>query len=53
MTRNEHQMSRTENGRSVFVVGAGDGRDTAPNNDKAGPAEVPLSAGNVPARGQS
>lgn len=39
-----------ENGRSGGAEGAGDGRINASSSMKAGPAEVPLSAGNVPAR---
>lgn len=42
----------SENGRSGFVEGAGDGRINTSNRHKAGPAEVLVSAGNVPATGQ-
>lgn len=40
-------------GRTGYVVATGDGRINSFSTTKAGPAEVLLSAGNVPARGQA
>jgi hypothetical protein len=45
-------MSWQGNGRPCFAVVPGDGRNQGFSRLKAGPAEVLLSAGNVPARGQ-
>lgn len=44
--------STVGNGRPPLVVVPGDGRNQGFNKLKAGPAEVLLSAGTVPARGQ-
>ena len=49
----EWRLGWSENGRSGFAVAAYDGTNNSFSKRKAGPAEVLLSAGNVPARGRN
>lgn len=44
--------SVSEMGVTDLAVAAGDGQEDSFSNGKAGPAEVPVSAGNVPATGR-